>query len=338
MNRIDKISFHKGKQKNSSSSNFQVPMDNSMSQWAHCPFLSCSSSSYSAFFFYFPPLLLFFLSKAPRAATSLLFRGVTNTSLEITWSSPVDSDFDDFELQWSPRDRLSVINPYYSRTSCSRILKGMYPGRLYIFSLRTVSGATQPGAAPSYSTAIQNSIRTSRRQHFLFGNRVVDECRGNLCFILFFSTTEPERVQSLHCRPQSSTSISCTWVAPEADYDSYTIECLHQDSHTLVYSRRTSRETTTYVITQLEPHKHYAVSVKVISAGTTSEEVQDSVVTMIDRKHSQGDNSLEPVGELNFKTPCCDYTCRSSSAPHHHPGQQWVSICHQVLCLLQLQL
>lgn len=100
-----------------------------------------------------------------------------------------------------------------------------------------------------------------------------------------FFTTEPEPVQSLHCRPQSSTSISCTWSAPEADYDSYTIECLHQDTHTLVYSRRTTRWTTTYVITQLEPHKHYAVSVKVISAGTTSEEVQDSVVTMIDRKH-----------------------------------------------------
>lgn len=115
--------------------------------------------------------------------------------------------------------------------------------------------------------------------------------------VIFF-TTEPERVQSLHCRPQSSTSISCTWAAPEADYDSYTIECLHQDSHILVYSRRTNRETTTYVITQLEPHKHYAVSVKVISAGTTSEEVQDSVVTMIDRKHWQGDIFLSS-GSLN---------------------------------------
>lgn len=96
---------------------------------------------------------------------------------------------------------------------------------------------------------------------------------------------EPQRVQSLHCRPQSSTSISCSWAPPEADYDSYTIECLHQDSHALVYSRRTGRDSTAYVITQLEPHKRYTVSVKVISAGTTSEEVQDSVVTMIDRKH-----------------------------------------------------
>lgn len=191
---------------------------------------------------------------APSPPTSFLFGGVTNTSLEITWSAPVGSDYDDFDLQWTPRDRLSVINPYHSRTSGSRILRGMFPGRLYTFSLRSVSGATGPGAAPTYSTPIHNSIRT-----------------------------KPERVHSLHCRPQSSTSISCSWGPPEADYDSYTIECLHQDSQILVYSRRTGRDSTTYLITQLEPHKRYTVSVKVISDRTTSEEAQDSVVTMIDR-------------------------------------------------------
>ncbi|KAM6937933.1 receptor-type tyrosine-protein phosphatase beta [Xenentodon cancila] len=191
---------------------------------------------------------------APKPPTSFLFGGVTNTSLEITWSGPVDSDYDDFDLQWTPQDRLSVINPYHSRTSGSRILKGMFPGRYYSFSLRTISGATQPRAVPTYSTPIYNHIRT-----------------------------KPERVHSLHCRPQSSTSISCSWGPPEADYDSYTIECLHQDSHTLVYSRRTGRDSTSYIITQLEPHKRYTVSVKVISDGTTSDEVVDSVVTMIDR-------------------------------------------------------
>ncbi|XP_076588386.1 receptor-type tyrosine-protein phosphatase beta isoform X2 [Chaetodon auriga] len=191
---------------------------------------------------------------APKPATSFLFGGVTNTSLEITWSGPVDSDYDDFDLQWTPRDRLSVINPYHSRASGSRILRGMFPGRLYTFSLRTVSGATEPGATPTYSTPIHNSIRT-----------------------------KPEPVHSLHCRPQSSTSISCSWGPPEADYDSYTIECLHQDSRVLVYSRRTGRDSTAYLITQLEPHKRYTVSVKVISDRMTSEEAQDSVVTMIDR-------------------------------------------------------
>ncbi|CAN9498666.1 unnamed protein product [Ophioblennius macclurei] len=190
---------------------------------------------------------------APRPPTAFLFRGVTNTTLEVSWSGPLDSDYDDFDLRWSPEDRLSVINPYHSRTAGSRILRGLFPGRRYTFSLSTVSGATEPGATPTFSTAIHSSIRT-----------------------------KPERVVGLHCRPQSSTSISCSWGPPEADYDSFSIECL-QDSKTLVYSRRTARDSISYVITQLEPHKRYSVSVKVISDGVTSEEVEDSVVTMIDR-------------------------------------------------------
>uniref|UniRef100_A0A7N6BP10 protein-tyrosine-phosphatase n=1 Tax=Anabas testudineus TaxID=64144 RepID=A0A7N6BP10_ANATE len=183
---------------------------------------------------------------APRPPTSFLFRGVTNTSLEITWSGPIDSDYDDFDLQWTPQDQLSIINPYHSRTSGTRILRGMFPGRLYTFSLRTASGTMEPEAMHTYSTPIQ-------------------------------------KIHSLHCRPQSSTSISCSWSAPEADYDSYNIECLLQSSQILVYSRRTGRESTTYIIPLLEPHKRYTVSVKVISDSTTSEEAWDSVVTMIDR-------------------------------------------------------
>lgn len=104
---------------------------------------------------------------APKPPTSFLFGGVTNTSLEITWSGPVDSDYDDFDLQWSPGDQLSVINPYHSRTSGSRILRGMFPGRLYTFSLRTISGATVAGDTTTYSDPILNSIRTSGWQHIL---------------------------------------------------------------------------------------------------------------------------------------------------------------------------
>uniref|UniRef100_A0A674CNT2 protein-tyrosine-phosphatase n=1 Tax=Salmo trutta TaxID=8032 RepID=A0A674CNT2_SALTR len=180
---------------------------------------------------------------APRPPTSVSFGGVTNTSLELTWSGPAGSDYDDFDLQWAPRDHLSVFNPYHTRTSGSRILKGLYPGRLYNFILRTVSGA---------------------------GGGV-----GG-------GGSSPERVQYLHCRPQNSTSISCSWAPPEADFDSYTIECL-QDSHALVYSQRTGRDSTLYHITQLEPHKRYTVSVKAISDSMTSEAAEDSVVTMIDR-------------------------------------------------------
>ncbi|XP_067292264.1 receptor-type tyrosine-protein phosphatase beta-like [Pseudorasbora parva] len=188
----------------------------------------------------------------PKPPVSFSFGEITNTSLEMTWSGPENTDYDDFDLQWSPRDRLSVFNPYHSPISGNRILKGMYPGRRYNISLRTVSGAGTNN--PAYSLPIYRSIRT-----------------------------KPERVQSLHCRPQNSTAISCSWNPPEADFDSYTIECSRKDSQRMVYSRRTVKENTVYLVKDLEPHKQYMVSVKVISDSMTSEAVVESVITMIDR-------------------------------------------------------
>ncbi|KTF85291.1 hypothetical protein cypCar_00041988, partial [Cyprinus carpio] len=188
----------------------------------------------------------------PRPPVSFSFGEITNTSLEITWSSPENTDYDDFDLQWSPRDHLSVFNPYHSPRSGNRILKGMYPGRQYNISLRTVSGAGTNN--PTYSSQVHRSIRT-----------------------------KPERVQSLHCRPQNSTAISCSWSPPKADFDSYTIECLRKGSQRMVYSQRTVKENTVYLIKDLEPHKQYIVSVKVISDSMTSEAVMENVVTMIDR-------------------------------------------------------
>ncbi|XP_076878415.1 receptor-type tyrosine-protein phosphatase beta isoform X2 [Brachyhypopomus gauderio] len=187
----------------------------------------------------------------PKPPLSFSFGGITNTSLEMTWSGPDGTDYDDFDLQWSPRDRLSVFNPYHSRTSGSRLLTGLHPGRLYHFSLCTVSSE---GGHPAYSQPIHKSIRT-----------------------------KPQGIHSLHCRPLSSTAISCSWSPPEADFDSYTVECSRLDGSALVYSRRTSRDTTLYHITDLEPHKRYSISVKVISDTMTSEAAEDSAITMIDR-------------------------------------------------------
>uniref|UniRef100_A0A672KX00 Protein tyrosine phosphatase receptor type B n=1 Tax=Sinocyclocheilus grahami TaxID=75366 RepID=A0A672KX00_SINGR len=96
----------------------------------------------------------------PRPPVSFSFGEITNTSLEITWSSPEITDYDDFDLQWSPRDHLSVFNPYHSPTSGNRILKGMYPGRQYNISLRTVSGAGTNNT--TYSFPVYRSIRTSQ--------------------------------------------------------------------------------------------------------------------------------------------------------------------------------
>uniref|UniRef100_A0A8C9TX59 protein-tyrosine-phosphatase n=1 Tax=Scleropages formosus TaxID=113540 RepID=A0A8C9TX59_SCLFO len=190
----------------------------------------------------------------PEPPTSLSFTGVTNSSAELTWSNPVTSDYDSFDLQWMPRDPLSIFNPYGTPGSSSRIFRGLYPGRLYTFSIRTVSGGRVKGSPPAYSQPIHKSIRT-----------------------------KPGRLQHIHCHPQSSTSISCAWSAPESDYDSYAVECMRQDLRTRVFSHRATRDSTLYVISQLDPHRLYTVSVRVISDGAVSDAAEDSVVTMIDR-------------------------------------------------------
>ncbi|XP_077374050.1 receptor-type tyrosine-protein phosphatase beta [Festucalex cinctus] len=195
---------------------------------------------------------------APRAPSSFLLGGATNTSVELTWTAPPDSDYDDFDVRWTPPDRGAVLNPYEDRRSGSRIVRGMFPGRLYNFSLRTVSGGGGV-APPSYSLPIQRSIRT-----------------------------RPSPVVGLRCRPHSSTSVSCSWAPPEADFDSYVVECVREDSRALVYSRRSDRRShrrpdDAYVIRPLEPHARYGVRVKVMSDASASEEARDGALTMIDR-------------------------------------------------------
>ncbi|KAK1169237.1 hypothetical protein AOXY_G10206 [Acipenser oxyrinchus oxyrinchus] len=196
---------------------------------------------------------------APRPPKSISFADVTNTSLEISWTAPEDTDYEDFKLQWSPQDPLSVINPYQTGRSGSRILRGLYPGRLYNVSVRTVSGT--PLTNRAYSQPIYETIRT-----------------------------KPERIQHIHCRPQNSTAISCSWSPPQSDYDGYSIECYHQGSRELVYSRRTGKDSSPYNIAKLEPHKRYIVSVKVLSDKMVSRAVEDSVITMIDRPPLPPDN------------------------------------------------
>ncbi|KAL4660246.1 receptor-type tyrosine-protein phosphatase beta isoform X1 [Arapaima gigas] len=190
---------------------------------------------------------------APKPPTSLSFTGVTNNSMVITWANPVVGDYDSFDLHWTPPDPLSVLKSHSTPGCSSRNLKGLYPGRLYTFSVRTVSGGGANGSPPTYSQPIHKSIRT-----------------------------KPGRLQHIHCHPLNSTSISCAWGAPESDYDLYVIECVQQDSRTHVVSHHAARNSTLYVISQLEPHRYYTVIVRVVSGSSISEPAEDSVVTMID--------------------------------------------------------
>ncbi|XP_072407787.1 receptor-type tyrosine-protein phosphatase beta isoform X1 [Chiloscyllium punctatum] len=188
---------------------------------------------------------------APRPPGSVSFADVTNTSLVITWLGPPDgTDYDDFELQWIPKDpRVVVFNPYNTMKSKGRIIQKLHPGRHYTFMVRTVSGKS----LTSFSEPVQAPIRT-----------------------------RPDKIQHIRCRPQSSTAVSCSWTHPDSDYDGYDVKCYHYDKKELVYSRRVEKELVQYIIKELEPDKKYLVAIKVISDKMTSDAVEDSVITMID--------------------------------------------------------
>ncbi|KFO36263.1 receptor-type tyrosine-protein phosphatase beta isoform X3 [Fukomys damarensis] len=188
---------------------------------------------------------------APSPPSLLSFADVANTSLAITWKGPPDwTDYNDFELQWLPRDPLTIFNPYSNKKSEGRIVYGLRPGRSYQFSVKTVSG----DAWKTYSKPVSGSVRT-----------------------------KPDKIQNLHCRPQNSTAIACSWIPPDSDFDGYSIECRKMDTQEIEFSRKLEKEKSLLNIMMLVPHKRYLVSIKVQSAGVTSEVVEDSTITMIDR-------------------------------------------------------
>ncbi|XP_056656711.1 receptor-type tyrosine-protein phosphatase beta isoform X2 [Monodelphis domestica] len=188
---------------------------------------------------------------APSPPSSLSFADVANTSLAITWLGPQDwTDYDDFELQWFPRDQLTIFNPYSNRKSKGRIIYGLHPGRFYQFSVRTVSGESWK----TYSQPISGTVRT-----------------------------RPDKIQNLHCRPQNSTAIACSWIPPDSDFDGYSIECRKVDTGEVEFSRRLDKDKSLLNIMTLVPHKQYRVSIKVQSERMTSEVVEETTITMIDR-------------------------------------------------------
>ncbi|XP_027749054.1 receptor-type tyrosine-protein phosphatase beta isoform X2 [Empidonax traillii] len=188
---------------------------------------------------------------APSPPNTVSFTDVANTSLSVTWLGPPDwTDYDDFELQWLPKDPLTVFNPYSSSKSKVRIIYGLRPGRLYEFSVRTVSGDNWK----TYSQSQSASVRT-----------------------------KPDKIQSLHCRPQTSTAIACSWTPPDSDFDGYSVECKKMDTREVEFSKRIEKDKSLLNIMTLVPHKRYLVSIKVHSADMTSEVVEDSTITMIDR-------------------------------------------------------
>uniref|UniRef100_A0A3Q3W1C4 protein-tyrosine-phosphatase n=1 Tax=Mola mola TaxID=94237 RepID=A0A3Q3W1C4_MOLML len=188
---------------------------------------------------------------APEPPTHLSVKqGPTNDTIELSWSGPAFGDYDSFQLQWTPADRLSVMQTQLT----SRVLARMFPGRQYNFTVVTVSGGGARGGPRVVSQPIQRSVRTS-----------------------------PSPLKSIHCLPLSSSSLSCSWSPPLSDFDSYEAECRRHDDGELISVLSLAGGVTTVTLDHLEAYRKYSVMVRVSSAGQKSPPATRTTVTMIDR-------------------------------------------------------
>ncbi|KAG7218952.1 hypothetical protein INR49_019399 [Caranx melampygus] len=130
----------------------------------------------------------------------------------------------------------------------------MFPGRLYNFTLTTVSGGGARGEPTARSQPIQRSVRTS-----------------------------PSPLKSIHCFPLSSSSLSCSWSPPHSDFDSYEVECRRHDNGELTSALKLAGGVTAVTLDHLEAYRKYSVTVRVSSAGQMSPPATHTTVTMIDR-------------------------------------------------------
>ncbi|XP_012724109.2 receptor-type tyrosine-protein phosphatase beta [Fundulus heteroclitus] len=188
---------------------------------------------------------------SPEPPTHLSVRkGPTNTSVELLWSGPASGDYDNFSLRWAPDDPLSVTQTHLT----SRIVSGMFPGRKYNFTVTTVSGGGAKGDPTVRSQPIQTSVRTS-----------------------------PAPLRSIHCFPLSSSSLSCSWTPPRADFDSYKVECRRHEDGELTSATELAGGVTAVTLDHLDAFRKYSVTIRVSSAGQTSPPATQTVITMIDR-------------------------------------------------------
>uniref|UniRef100_A0A3Q3J0X5 protein-tyrosine-phosphatase n=1 Tax=Monopterus albus TaxID=43700 RepID=A0A3Q3J0X5_MONAL len=188
---------------------------------------------------------------SPEPPTHLSVKqGSTNETIELSWSGPTYGDYDNFSIQWTPPDRLSIMQTHL--TWC--VVGGMFPGRQYNFTVMTLSGGGAVGGPRVSSQPVQRSVRTS-----------------------------PSPLKSIHCFPFSSSSISCSWSPPASDFDSYEVECRRHDDGELTSALRLAGGVTAVTLDHLDAFKKYAVTVRVSSAGHMSPPATYTTVTMIDR-------------------------------------------------------
>lgn len=110
----------------------------------------------------------------------------------------------------------------------------------------------------------------------------------------------PSPLKSLHCFPQSSSSLSCSWTPPLSDFDSYEVECRRQEDGELISVLRLAEGVAAVTLDRLEAYRKYSVSVRLSSAGQTSPAATHTTVTMIDREHTHTDSAPLLIGWVLF--------------------------------------
>lgn len=100
------------------------------------------------------------------------------------------------------------------------------------------------------------------------------------------------------------------------------------DTQEIEFSRKLEKEKSLLNIMMLVPHKRYLVSIKVQSAGVTSEVVEDSTITMIDRKCSERSarDLLPHPGE-----DCASLSVISSTPALLHTVHMYIALCRYYL-------
>lgn len=122
-----------------------------------------------------------------------------------------------------------------------------------------------------------------------------------LSLFFVFSTSGPSSLKSIHCFPLSSSSISCSWLPPFSDFDSYEVECRRYDNGELTSALRLMGGITSITLDHLEAFRKYSVMVRVSSAGQTSPPATHSTVTMIDRESCTHTHTHAQGGAVVFK-------------------------------------
>lgn len=101
------------------------------------------------------------------------------------------------------------------------------------------------------------------------------------------------------------------------------------DTQEVEFSRKLEKEKSLLNIMMLVPHKRYLVSIKVQSAGMSSEVVEGSTITMIDRKCFLGGTPTHfpaPVAQLGVtgmkETQKVSGRCRPFWMPAEQPSSR----------------